>query len=397
MANDNVVVEQQVAPTAPAIPAEVAAILNERLGMTPAAPAAATIPDVPHGTPPVNTPDTPASPAQPEAPNAPAFDFKVFSETFGYKSPEEALADIKDLRAFKEKPPVVTPTFENEHSKQVYELLAAGKQKEVAAFLSQQEKIDNLLSQELNEKNVDDFLRFGWSLKYKDLSPDLINHKLNRQFSVPKEPVREMDEDETDFAERKSQWEEQRKAVLMDKMLEVNILKPEIASAKASLVLPSIEKPADPMYQVFQDWIKEEENYKREALEAENVYRNFAAADAQIKLSYVDEKNKFNVDFDFVPSAEAVETAKKYLTDFDSWTKSYDNPDGSRDRKRFFRDMVRSIDFDRILSAAIAQARTSYIAGSLPNNAQAGADRGTVILPELSEVDKMMQQRGITR
>jgi len=75
------------------------------------------------------------------------FKFDVFTEKFGYQKPEDAFAEIEQLRALKDKPPVAAEPIwkeENEVSKKIFDSLKAGKIDDVYSFLDAQRKLDKL-------------------------------------------------------------------------------------------------------------------------------------------------------------------------------------------------------------------------------------------------------------
>lgn len=151
-------------------------------------------------------------------------------------------AEREEYRKLKETKPEELK-FENEQSKQIFELLKEGKSKEVKKFLETQERLEQYTSAEVNETTADDIIKMGMQLRYKDLSPSEIEYKFKKEFSVPKEPVQLVDELDEDFSARKAEWQEKVNDIKMNKIIEAKLARPELEKAKANLVLPEITKP----------------------------------------------------------------------------------------------------------------------------------------------------------
>lgn len=151
------------------------------------------------------------------------------------KAEREELKKLKETGA--------TPSeikFANEQSKLVHELIREGKTKEVRQYLETQERIESVVSAEVNKDNAADIIKLGMQLKYKDLTPDEINYKYEKQYGLPKEPKQAVDELDEDFEARKAEWQEKVSDIQVNKVIEAKLIKPEIQSAAAKLVLPEL-------------------------------------------------------------------------------------------------------------------------------------------------------------
>ena len=175
-------------------------------------------------------------------------------------------AEREELKTLKANPPATGEVkFENAQSKQIYELLKEGKGKEVRQFLETQEKIDSYVSAEVTNDTAADIIKLGMQLKYKDLSAKEIDYKFNKEFGIPREPMRRDDELDEEYDTRKAEWQEKVGDVEMNRNIEAKLLKPELEKAKAQLVLPEISKPVvqanEPTQEQLDNITKARENF----------------------------------------------------------------------------------------------------------------------------------------
>lgn len=169
-------------------------------------------------------------------------------------------AEREEYKKLKETPLTAAEIkFADEQSKHIHELIRDGKKKEVRQFLETQEKIDSLVSAEVNKETADDIIKLGMQLKYKDLSPKEIEYKFNKEYGLPKEPVQSDSELDEDFAARKSEWQEKVQDIVMTKIIEAKLAKPELEKAKVQLVLPEINKPEPQNQQPTQESLAAQE------------------------------------------------------------------------------------------------------------------------------------------
>jgi len=203
---------------------------------------------------------------------------------FGWENEEAAKTEIKKL---KEQTPAEVK-FENEQSKQIYELLKEGKSKEVKAFLETQEKLDGLVSAEITDQNADEIIKLAMQLKYKDFTQSEINHKFNKEFGLPKEPVQGYDELEEAFEQRKAEWESKVAEIKMDKIIEAKSLRPELENQKSKLILPELSKQ-DVQKPPTQEELEAAQKYEAAYIQSvENSIKNFNGFSVAVKHEGVD-------------------------------------------------------------------------------------------------------------
>ena len=167
---------------------------------------------------------------------APAPPTTAWITEFGWDSEDTAKLEIKKL---KEQTPAEIK-FENEQSKQIYELLKDGKQKEVKEFLDMQSKFDKYLSSDIDKNTAEDIIKLSMQAKHKDLTDSEINYKYNKEFGIPKEPVQGNDELDEDFEERTQTWKSKVADIEMNRVIEAKLLKPELEKQKTQLILPEL-------------------------------------------------------------------------------------------------------------------------------------------------------------
>lgn len=325
----------------------------------------------------------------------PAFSFDVLKERFGYTAPEEVATEIEQLRQLKANPPAATYEFENEESKKLFEAFTGGKRKEVVAILAKQERIEELLSVDVTNDNAAEIVKYGMQLRYKDLSPSEIDYKFKKQFSIPPKPVQTADEDDDDFQSKVSAWQEKVEDARMDLMIEAKTARPEIEAAKIKLVLPEIDQPVDEGYLNYKKSVEDESKLAAETVKA---YKALTPKSIETKLNFNDEANGIAFDFQFEPDAVSFNQAVEMTTDIDKFYSQFQNQDGTPDRNKFLKTIYNAMNFDRVLTEAMKQAKNATIKSMLPDNSQGGLVRQMPAAPgEMSDLDKYMRTAGIIK
>lgn len=237
--------------------------------------------------------DTP--PAVIETPEQPKVEEKVDEEViaptdwlereFQIKDPEVLRQQLKEYNEFKSKPKEEIK-FADEQSKIVFDYLREGKKDEVRKFLDTQDKLDRLTKTEVNDDTASDIIKMGMALKYKDLTQQQIDYKFNKQFSFPKEPTLDVDDD--DSVERHNEWKQQVADIKMDKLIEAQLMKPELEKTKSELVLPEIQRESaapKPSQEDLDAFNKAKETFLQSA---EPVINSFKGFEVQVKDKDVD-------------------------------------------------------------------------------------------------------------
>lgn len=203
-------------------------------------------------------------------------------EKLGYEDWDAAKAEIEALRTKPQPAAEVTQ-----------EPISIDKIKEAYAIIDKKERLDALTDGEVTKNNAPEIIKAAMVEKYK-LSKELVNHKFNKQFAVPKEPVQAELEDGADFLQRKSEWQTQAADIEMDMMIEANIMLPELQKIKSEIVLPTIagtgatNKPPTP--EDLAKAQKEAELFVQNANAAVNKFEGFKVAykdnDVNIQSTY---------------------------------------------------------------------------------------------------------------
>lgn len=333
----------------------------------------------------------------------PPFEFKfdTFKEKYGYEKPEDVLTEIETLRAFKATPPPppVEPfKFETPESEKLFKAWQAGKEDEVYNYLAEKRQLETLTAQEVTEHNADQLIKLGMQVKFKDLglSPAEIDHKFNKQYTLPKAPVQDLNnESDEEFEIRRQNHQSQVSEIMMDKMIEAKIAKKELEAAKPKLVLPTIEETVDENYAQYLKALEDGQKINQEAIEA---YNKFTAKDAEVRIPFIDEANKISFELQYEPDAETIEEAKAIAKDFNLFWGKFTNQDGTPDRKKFLSRIAIAINPEKAFLEAMKQSKNATLKSIIPDNNQ---DQGIIRhLPGeqgLSELDKMMKQAGVLR
>jgi len=327
--------------------------------------------------------------------------FGLIKDKFGYQTHEDAIKEIEELRGFKAAPTVEIP-FENEESERLFKAVTKGDRATVYQILKKEQEINQFLTAEVTADTAADIVKLGMQLKYKDLSPAEIDYKFKKTFAVPPKPVQELAEELEDFNLRLSAWQEIANDKQMELLIEAKLAKPELESAKSKLVFPEIDSSPDDKYSQYLKMLEEQprleaEQQQRNA-EALAAYKAFTPKTIETKLTFIDEPNKINFEFQYEPDPESFGKAQAMVESEEAFFNSFKNPDGTPDRQGFLKAIYYAKNADKMLMEAIKQGKNAMIKASLPDNSQGGVVRQMGGQPpELSELDKAMAANGIRR
>lgn len=228
---------------------------------------------------------------------------------FGVDTVEALKAEREEYKALKSKTPEEIK-FADDQSKVLHELIRDGKKKEVKEFLETQERLETIVAADVTKENADEILKLAMKLKYKDLTENEINHKFKKQFSLPKEPV--LDVDDEDSVQAHNEWKEQVMEIENDKVIEAKLVKPDLVKFKSELVLPEIQKSnqgqkTEPTPEELEQFKKDQETFLQSAQVAVN---GFAGISVGVKDKDVD----YTVNY--APSQEEKTLITTKLNDF---------------------------------------------------------------------------------
>src|SRR6478735_3822203 len=314
--------------------------------------------------------------------------FCLFKEKFGYENPDAAIKEIEELRAFKAQPRTPEFTVPDTESAAILRALAAGKREEVWKALDHEMRIERLINAEVNKDSAADIVKMGMALKYKDLTPDEINYKFNKQFAVPPEP-KQMDlEDDDAFMSRHTAWKDQVTDKQMELMIEAKLAKPELQNAKGKLEIPDIETPVDEGYIQYQKML--EENARLDA-ETKAAYQKLTPEAIETKLNFKDEANKIAFEFQFKPDTDMFNKAVDIATNADKFWGLFQNSDGTPNQKLFLESIMYALDKNKVLLSAMNQTKNATIKAQLPDNSEGGLVRQIPQSQEPNELDQKMR------
>lgn len=295
--------------------------------------------------------------------------FGFLKEKFGYENHDAAIKEIEELRAFRANPG--TPQFQvpDDESAAILKALAAGKKEDVWRLLDHDMRIDRLVNGEVNKDSATEIVKMGMQLKYKDLTPDEINYKFNKQFAIPPQPQKGYDEDDDVFIQRVSEWEAVKMDKQMELMIEAKMIKPELQNAKQKFTLPEIETPVDEGYAQYQQMLAQK---AQDDVATREAYKSLTPKAVETKISFKDEANKIDFEFQYEPEAQNFAKAQEIACDADKFWQTFINPDGSPNRQLFLESILYAIDKKSIILSAINQAKNATIKASLPDNSKGG-------------------------
>lgn len=314
--------------------------------------------------------------------------FGLFKEKYGWENQEAAFQDIDRLRAFEAQPRIPEFTVPDDESGTILRALSKGDKRQVWQALDREIKLENLLSAEVNKDTAVDIVKMGMALKYKDLTPDEINYKFNKQFAIPAKPELQVGEEDEDYQHRLSTWQEQVTDKQMELMIEAKLAKPELQNSKGKLEIPDIETPIDEGYIQYQKML--EQSTQQDA-ETKAAYQKLTPKAIETKLNFKDEANKIAFEFQYEPDAEGFKKAVEIASNSDLFWQTFTNSDGTPNREKFLDMIYFANNKEKYLLAALNQSKNATIKASLPDNSQGGLVRQIPQSQEPNELDKYMQ------
>jgi len=314
--------------------------------------------------------------------------FDLFKEKFGYDTPEAAVKDIEDLRAFRAAPRPQEFQVPDDESAAFLRAIAKGDRKEVWQHLDREMRLESLMTGEVTKETAADIVKMGMQLKYKDLTPDEINYRFGKQFSIPPKPAQNVGEEDAEYQERISNWQDQVTEKQMDLMIEAKLTRPDLEKARTKFSIPDIETPTDEGYIQYKKMLEEK---AKSDLETKEAYKSLTPKAIETKINFNDEANKIAFEFHYEPDAEGFSKAVETACDADKFWQTFTNSDGSPNRQLFLDAIYYANNKDKIIMAAINQGKNAAIKASLPDNTQGGLVRQIAQTQEPSELDKQMR------
>lgn len=315
--------------------------------------------------------------------------FEILKDKFGYETPDAAVAEIEALRQFKAAPPVAEISFENEFNEKLFKAIQAGKVKEVTQMLAQQDRLDSLTTTDVTKDNAADIIKLGMQFEYKDLTPEEIDYKYKKQFTIPKEPVKGELEEDDDFDARKTEWKSQVADIEMNRIIEAKLMKPKLETAKSQIKFPEIATQVDEGYIQYQKQLEEQPQLDAALQE---IYKTFTPKTIETKVPFNDEANKIAFEFQYEPDSESFNKAVEMTLDPNKFLNNFRASDGTFDNPKFLKAIYFALNGDKMLSEGMKQAKNATIKSTLPDNSSnGGLQRQFPQTQEPSELDKQMQ------
>jgi hypothetical protein len=315
--------------------------------------------------------------------------FAILKDKFQYQNPEDAVAEIESLRAFKNAPVTSSEIkFENEDSEKLFKAIASGKRKEAYQILDKLERIESLTG-EVTKDNADQIIKLAMQLENPDLTGDEVNYRFNKMFTVPKAPVWDKaTEEEEDYNNRKADWQSQVEDVEMNKRIEAKLAKPKLEAAKSKIVFPEIENQVDERVTQYLKMLEDEPKLNEEIKES---YKKITPQALETKIKFTDEPNKIDFEFQYVPDGDSFNKAVEIASDWNKIVDHFKKSDGSPDREGFAKAMHFMLNAKSIITEAMNQSKNATLKSMLPNNSGSGLQRQFPQTQELSDLDKQMQ------
>lgn len=245
--------------------------------------------------------------------------------------------------------------FANDQSKQLYQLIAEGKTKEVMKYLNEQDQLERYTSGEVTKDSADQIIKLNMQMKYPTLTQEQVEFQFNEDYGIPRKPVQKDTEDETEFSERLQGWEEQVRKIEMKKTIAATMAIPDLQKLKAQIQLPELTKP-QPANQVNQpdpEALKKlQENFLREL---DNNYAKVDGFETAVKNELVDFTAGFKI-----PDEAKVAIKNRLAENFDvnGYFENRWFPEGKPSIETLMKDVYVLENLDKILSGVSTNVLT---------------------------------------
>jgi hypothetical protein len=269
---------------------------------------------------------------------------------FGWENADAARAEIEELRQLRENASSQAEIeFANEQSAKFFKLMQEGKEDDLYSFLENKKKFDRLTSiSELDTRSAAEIIKLNMQQKYKDLTPNEIEYKFNKQFSVPQRPAQGDLETDEEYQEKLSNWEARVKDVETEMFIEAKLAKPELEKFKNELVLPDVQfETGQQGYEPTQEELDAQSalmnQFKESAIAALSSFDGFSVSvkdeEVEIPLSYaVSDEEKIAVASQIEQFADANFDANVVLAE--RWLKDDGNGGYKLNTNQIIRDLT---------------------------------------------------------
>ena len=266
---------------------------------------------------------------------------------FGWDNAEVAREEIERLRNSASSPAEIE--FANEQSARFFKLMQEGKEDDLYSFLENKKKFDRLTSiSELDTRSAAEIIKLNMQQKYKDLTPNEIEYKFNKQFSVPQRPAQGDLETDEEYQEKLSNWEARVKDVETEMFIEAKLAKPELEKFRNELVLPDVQfETGQQGYEPSQEELEAQSalmnQFKESAIAALSSFDGFSVSvkdeEVEIPLSYaVSDEEKIAVASQIEQFADANFDANVVLAE--RWLKDDGNGGYKLNTNQIIRDLT---------------------------------------------------------
>lgn len=282
----------------------------------------------------------------------------------GYDNLKLAKADIEEYHKLKSSPTTQEPSFADEQSRRMYDLLRNGKTKEVKDFLHAQEILSNVDTL-TDEQQLKLFIKMN-NPKFDD---ELTDYKYRQLYQL----------DENSFINDEGEIDPLRQRLAKSELaqrFESDLQKAQeyFAQYKTKLDLPDISAPATQQEQeaAYQQALQEQERIV-------TVWRDslsrLSESDIPFKFNFNDEANKIKFDVDFKMDKEGFEKARAAAAIYGEYAQqTYATQDGSPIADKLIRDIYVAQNLDKIGAEINKQAVNATIKWFLSNQKNISED-----------------------
>ena len=275
------------------------------------------------------------------------------------------------------------PTFANENSQRVYELLQEGKNSEVLAIMNEQEKLSNLdkfTPSEIIKLNLE------YENKKNGFTKEDIQDLFEEKYSYPEKPVQAIDEDDDEFAERQGKYESKVSKIDSRISREAKLATQELEKHKQAIELPNLNNTAkEPTQEELELEASNKAAFFKQLNDKTSTFNGY-------NVDFKDEEVELNLSLPISKEQKekVSELAKLAYDDAGGLLKGIGwlNSEGGMDISKIIEDLPLLLNRKEILEGMVSEAaneRYKAAKKNLKNSDLSGKKRSTAVEPTLEE------------
>lgn len=278
---------------------------------------------------------------------------EYLKQQLGFDNWDAAKAEIEKWR--QQPAPVATKDFSE---------IIKEKEDDLYNYYNTKRQLDRLEKLPIaNTNEASEVIKSSLQYKNKNLTTDEIDFLFQETYNKPSKPTQQMDEEDTVYQFRVSEWEQQVQRIDRKMMIDAKLAQPELANHKSQIVAPDIPKVEIPQAQPSQEDLAKVEAFRTNFNQKlESDYKNFSG----FSVKAID--GGVEIPISYVISPEELDASKKLVAGFNMneffdsrWFDEKGNPKVNTIQEDLYLLQNRDNIFQKIANEASAKRFDHYL------------------------------------